>query len=352
MRQIHHLLLILILALGTAVFATDYGAITVSDASGKNRIATIYGDTTAALNITQKDFAGTVVYQSSRFASGKIFTVTLPFTIKKGDKATIGGGTIYKFVDITNDFGNWTVNAIEATTNQDTIIAAHKPYIFVPEGTELTISGNGNNKIVLEATTNGAGSVDLGHNWTMCGTYSYKKWEDGDPEIGHVYGFAASSKDNVQVGQFVKVAAGAFIKPMRAYLYYNNANSGSAGRPAANGAHGGQYRESRPNASPWSAANGAHGVQYRENRPDASPWSAANGAHGESIASIDDNNLPETIGLKLLDENGETTAIGRMDTKTGEMRIDKWYDLKGRKMGSPPSAKGVYVNKSVKKIQK
>lgn len=331
MQQIHHLLLILILALGTAVFATDYGAITVSDASGKNRIATIYGDTTAALNITQKDFAGTVVYQSSRFASGKIFTVTLPFTIKKGDKATIGGGTIYKFVDITNDFGNWTVNAIEATTNQDTIIAAHKPYIFVPKGTELTISGSGNNKIVLEATTAGAGSVDLGGNWTMRGTYTYKKWEDGDPEIGHVYGFAASSKDNVQVGQFVKVAAGAFIKPMRAYLYYNNANSGSAGRPAA---------------------NGAHGDQYRENRPDASPWSAANGAHNESIASIDDNNLPETIGLKLLDENGETTAIGRMDTKTGEMRIDKWYDLKGRKMGSTPSAKGVYVNKSVVKVQK
>lgn len=329
MRQIHHLLLILILALGTAVFAESNEPITISG-NGGNSIAKINADATEDLNVPNSTTVAKVEYNSTRFVTGKLFTITLPFNLSSTGKVTLKGGKFYKFIDMTNESGIWTV-----TAKGDTIenLEAHVPYIFVPDNDNgFSIEcGNGNNKIVLEATTNGAGSVDLGGNWTMRGTYSYKKWEDGDPEIGHVYGFAASSKDNVQVGQFVKVAAGAFIKPMRAYLYYNNANSGSAGRPAT---------------------NGAHGVQYRESRPDASPWSAANGAHNESIASIDDNNLPETIGLKLLDENGETTAIGRMDTKTGEMRIDKWYDLKGRKMGSTPSAKGVYVNKSVVKVQK
>lgn len=330
-----------LLVAATAIFAqkSDYGAVSVSGSGNGNRMATIYGDTTVDLNVPSSATVARVEYHSARFAAGKLFTITLPFNLKNAGKVKLSGGKFYEFVDIAKESGTWTVSAKGESVEN---LVAHVPYIFIPDSDDgFSIEcGNGNNKIELESTLEGAKSVDLGHNWTMRGTYTYKKWEDGDPEIGHVYGFAAKEKDVVQhdgttkhvtQGEFVRAAAGAFIKPMRAYLYYNKASSGSAGRPAA---------------------NGAHGVQYRENRPDASPWSAANGAHNESIASIDDNNLPETIGLKLLDENGKTTAIGRMDSKTGEMRIDKWYDLKGRKLGPKPEFSGICVNKGVVKALK
>ena len=309
-----------LLVAATAIFAqkSDYGAVSVSGSGNGNRMATIYGDTTVDLNVPSSATVARVEYHSARFAAGKLFTITLPFNLSSTGKVTLKGGKFYKFIDMTNESGTWTVSAKGESVEN---LVAHVPYIFIPDSDDgFSIEcGNGNNKIELESTLEGAKSVDLGHNWTMRGTYTYKKWEDGDPEIGHVYGFAAKEKDVVQhdgttkhvtQGEFVRAAAGAFIKPMRAYLYYNKASSGSAGRPAANG------------------------------------------AHNESIASIDDNNLPETIGLKLLDENGKTTAIGRMDSKTGEMRIDKWYDLKGRKLGSKPEFSGICVNKGVVKALK
>ena len=64
--------------------------------------------------------------------------------------------------------------------------------------------------------------------------------------------------------------------------------------------------------------------------------------------------LPETIDVKFVDkdENGEhTTAIGRMDTRTGKIRLlrtDRTYDLKGRRVNDVNrAAKGAYYGKKL-----
>ena len=65
-------------------------------------------------------------------------------------------------------------------------------------------------------------------------------------------------------------------------------------------------------------------------------------------ASGDD--LPATITVRLVSRNGETTAIGTLDTKTGELSFDSesWYTLDGVRLSSKPSTKGIYINNGKK----
>ena len=48
------------------------------------------------------------------------------------------------------------------------------------------------------------------------------------------------------------------------------------------------------------------------------------------------------------------TAIGTMQTKTGEVNLDgdAWYTLDGRRMEGKPSTKGIYINNNKKVIIK
>ena len=52
-------------------------------------------------------------------------------------------------------------------------------------------------------------------------------------------------------------------------------------------------------------------------------------ARGLTRAAATD--LPQSITVRLVSRNGETTAIGTLDTKTGEVSFDSeaWYTLDG-----------------------
>ena len=65
-------------------------------------------------------------------------------------------------------------------------------------------------------------------------------------------------------------------------------------------------------------------------------------------AATDD--LPASITVRLVSRNGETTAIGTLDTKTGKMTFDSeaWYTLDGVRLSGKPSTKGIYINKGKK----
>ena len=136
--------------------------------------------------------------------------------------------------------------------------------------------------------------------WEFTGTYSYKAWETGDPELGYVYGFAAKEKEvdgkQIQVGQFVKGKAGAYIRPLRAYLIY----------------------------SPKK-------VLTKKSADDT-----------DAVLTADE--LPSTIDVIFLDENGETSAIHSLNTYTGEFSnsVTGWYDMKGRKLDKKPTVRGNY----------
>ena len=94
------------------------------------------------------------------------------------------------------------------------------------------------------------------------------------------------------VGQFAKAGDQAYIYPMRAYLVHNGA--------------GGSQKN----------AGGLGGI-------------------GE---------LPETIDLKIMDENGVVTETATLNTRTGEIKRDRWYDLQGRLLNGKPAIKGRYLH--------
>ena len=156
--------------------------------------------------------------------------------------------------------------------------------------------------------------ADAGSHWTFKGTYSYVKWttdssDDGysaehAAEIGRAYGFAGVEKTGIEVGDFVKVAEGAKIRPMSCYLLWSDTpnNARALNRAATN----------------------------------------------------DDTELPQRITVKLVSASGETTAIGTLDTKTGEMTFDSeaWYTLDGVCLSGKPSTKGIYINNGKKVVIK
>lgn len=71
--------------------------------------------------------------------------------------------------------------------------------------------------------------------------------------------------------------------------------------------------------------------------------------------------LPSSIVVRLLsnvgpgnqgDDNGQTTAIGTLDTETGEIDFSGWYDMSGHKLSGKPTKKGIYINNGRKVVIK
>lgn len=138
------------------------------------------------------------------FVADRTSTVYLPFAV---DKATADAlGEFYTFTGITpaGDAGLKPVT---------TGLAAKTPYIFKKKGAGKIAVKN------VSVTTDEAplASELVGTfepiTWTSQLLSSYEKIHK------YIYGFAAADQgDNIQAGEFVRVGAGATIKPYRAYL--------------------------------------------------------------------------------------------------------------------------------------
>jgi hypothetical protein len=175
---------------------------------------------------------------------------------------------------------------------------------------KITFDLNGGT-VTLNTTTAGEDSNEKDDLWDFIGTYSYIKWtsDTGDQdystereaEIGKVYGFAAVEKIGIHVGDFVRVASGAKIRPMCAYL---------------------KWKGSLSNNAPARGLNRA--------------------------AANDDTELPQRITVRLVGANGEVTNIGTLDTTTGEVSFDGWYTLDGVRLSGKPVQSGIYINNGKK----
>ena len=198
-------------------------------------------------------------------------------------------------------------------------MAANTPYLVLMKNSEFKLKSEAY-PITLKQTTPANTEIE-GCNWVFHGTWKYKKWgsscstgkQDCDKETGFAYGFAASaSEDNkIDVGTFVKVGEGAWIRPMRAYLVHKD----------------------KLQTPQFARANGAY-----VKRPTVEP-----------------EELPELMSV-VIDGDGdenETTVIGQFNTRTGEfkMNYDRGkFDLKGRRVNSEkPNARGAYYGKKVLK---
>jgi hypothetical protein len=231
------------------------------------------------------------VTYSRSFTEAKSSTVCLPFDYAK--KAS--DGTFYTFTNIEKVNGEYIATMTEYTGDN---LVANTPYLFTPSTTgDVDFSGT----YTLPASIT-AGSTPSG-DWTYLGTYKTISWTEAPTGI---YGFSAQAveEQGISQGQFVKVGAYVRIKPMRCYLKYKSGSANYAG------------------------------------------------ARGMTRAA--DEELPETIKVRLIGADGEVTAIGSLQTKTGEVTFDKdaWYSLDGRRIEGKPTVKGIYVNNGKKIVVK
>ncbi len=177
-------------------------------------------------------------------------------------------------------------------------LAANTPYLVQMGESGTFRLTDGAFPLKLQKTADAETSAN---GYAFRGTWAYKKWVDGDPELGKAYGFAAanSDEDKINVGDFVKVGEGAWITPMRAYLVSEN----------------------------------PQGVR-------------ANGAYVKP-----GQKLPEIMSIIIDNEDGNeehTTVIGQFNTRTGEFRMNYdrgKFDLKGRRVNGTNNARGAYYGK-------
>ena len=179
-------------------------------------------------------------------------------------------------------------------------LVANTPYLFTPSATG-SVDFSGTYEIPASIT---AGETVSG-DWTYQGTYETIEWTSAPTGI---YGFSAQAvaEQGISQGQFVKVGEYVRVKPMRCYLKYKNGTE--------------NYAKAR----------------------------------GMNHTSDTDEPLPDVIKVRLIGADGHVTAIGTLQTKTGEVMLnsDVWYTLNGIRIKGKPTVKGVYVNNGKKVIIK
>ena len=278
------------------------------------------GVNVVGVNITEEVGNIKSVTYNRPFTAARASTVILPFNYICNDDE---GGKFYGFKEVVYDenLHKWVCTMVEPGeegSNNVTTLTANTPYVFMPNDATPSdptmafpnIESMTGGVVTLQTTTAndgvyGGATTDAA--WNFHGTYKGKSWAVASND----YGFAARSGTEaggaatVEAGQFVRFTLGAFIKPMRCYLSYVGTEA-----PAP-----------------------ARGLT-------------------RSAAATDDQ--PQSITVRLVSRSGETTAIGTLDTKTGEVTFDSeaWYTLDGVRLSGKPSTKGIYINNGKKIVIK
>jgi len=282
------------------VLIASYGAIEIYENED--------GTTAAVINATSSETIPTItdvevssVTFNRNFTTGVKSTIVLPFSISVDN---VHGGTFYQIAKMFKTNGKWTVGISEIEKNEGNTLSANTPYIFIASATNLTFDVTQESPVTLNTTTMHNVSIGVYEDadastpieanvWTFKGTYDYKVFGNME-ELGRAYGFSGEAKDNISVGTFVKGGSGATIRPLRAYLVYEGSQSSS------------------------KTASLNYGSAFDE--------------------------LPDEVDVVVLGEQGNITERGVLNTVTGQVRMDRWYDLQGRKLNGKPTVKGTYYH--------
>ena len=218
-------------------------------------------------------------------------TIMLPFEVNTSQLT--GVDYIYTFSGVEKDrHDTWvvTMTKVWEYTSDPIYLTPYTPYLVRMKSSSLGIS-----KEVTFVPT-GPNNTTVG-DWQFRGTYNYTIWDatHNNADLGKVYGFAASavSEDDIEIGDFVRATAGAYIYPLRAYLYYGGSD---------------------PN---WDKSSQA-------------PHRAS-----------DLDGLPDRMPVRIIGK--ETTGLSPVPSPKGE-GSDYWYTLDGRKVNGKPTAKGIYIH--------
>ena len=236
----------------------------------------------------------------------KYSTFMLPFEV---DKSQLGGvGTLLRYNGITKDNGKVTIQMSRSVGER---LSAYTPYMVLMDDPTLTVQGPvtlSKNVSVTPVSSDEciANSSGMYCEWKMYGSQAYKKWTADDLTRVTVYGFAAEEKsEKIYIGKFVKAGAGAWIRAFRGFLA-----NGDGSTPSAQG-------------------------RARYNKP--------------VMSSIEQPELPAEIDIVIVEDDEQTTVIGKMNTRTGEIMMNRDFDLKGRRVGNNKAAHGAYYGKKVLK---
>ena len=238
-----------------------------------------------------------IVERSTALAANS--TITLPVNYQSANECV----DLYEPVSYGKDENGMWVTAEKHDIDNG---AAHRPMLMITDtdkeecqgikeieftATGVTASTQTSVELTLRSEVSNQG------DWLMRGSYSFIRWDKDHADLGKVYGYAAKTKGKVEAGQFTKVGAGAFVPPLRAYLLYQGDK-----------------------------------------------------ALEKSVESTEVE-LPETIGVKLIDKGKGTTRLAKWNMATGEIvKVNGWFDLKGRKLNSKPQNKGMFIGNT--KVQK
>ena len=268
------------------------------------------GVNVVGVNITEEVGNIKSVTYNRPFNTAQAATVILPFNYNCNGSE---GGKFYGFKEVAYDYDQhiWVCTMQEPGNTAVTTLTANTPYLFMPNATTMTfpnISSMTGGVVTLQTTTAndgvyGGATTDAA--WNFHGSYKGKTWTETSKDYGFAaHGGTAVHDEEVVAGQFVRFTTGAFIKPMRCYLSYVGTEA-----PAP--------------------------------------------ARGLTRAAATDD-LPQSITVRLVSRNGETTAIGEIDTKTGKMTFDSeaWYTLDGVRLSGKPTKKGLYINNGRKVVIK
>ena len=154
-------------------------------------------------------------------------------------------------------------------------------------------------------------------DWVLRGTTEAKVFTKEETKAGTVWGFAAEERNGAHIGDFVRLGSGATALPLRAYMVFDPKSAPSA-------------------PSLVSASQYAYVSPVKVNKSTA----------GAEIASLDNIDV---IIVSRDEQSKERTVIGTVNMRTGEFKMLRDYDSKGRKVNATNKARGAYYGKKVLK---
>lgn len=275
----------------TLMMKKDYPAIRYISEDGKT-IAFIDGDYYGSIGEVEAKAVDSVVFERKFPLSANGYsTIMLPFSAKLNQLS--GVKNIYYFRGVEEVNGKMEVQVQIIKDGAEDIsqvkTEAYTPYLIQMESETLEIKG----AVDIEKTPFNHDFLYQSGIWFIDGSDEYMEFTQEMLEGGNIYGFNDQITEKFKTaGQFVKVGAGATLPPFRAFIFTRD----------------------------------IFGPEFKETKRPATM---------------------DVVIVESTNGNEHTTVIGRIDTRTGEFKMNRNYDLKGRKLNGTHQARGAYYGKKV-----
>lgn len=239
-----------------------------------------------------KDYAGKKASLGFDYKVTKDFPELICLPIKMSH---IENGTLYQLTGFRKETQNgkdiWTATFYDVTPDQDLIPFTEPgvPYLFMPDITGTVNFFGDIDRVPQDVNEFQPLQMDAGNGWKLYGVYSDVP---GNTINGYTYFCANATVTNMKTGEvaykyniFIK-AEKETIKAFDAYVSYYTEESGA--------------------------------------------------------------DIPSMVLIELIDKNGNSTAVGTINTETGEITIDRWYSIDGTPLMEQPTEPGIYIHNGKK----